>query len=68
MTMPNITGGKLASELMNIRPGIPVILCTGFSEKMSKERANALGISDFLMIPVIKRELAKKIREVLDQD
>ena len=53
---------------MNIRPGIPVILCTGFSEKMSKERANALGISDFLMIPVIKRELAKKIREVLDQD
>jgi CheY-like chemotaxis protein len=65
--MPNMTGDKLAGELMNIRPDIPIILCTGFSEKMSKERAEALGIKDFLMKPIVKNDLAKTVREVLDK-
>jgi CheY-like chemotaxis protein len=67
LTMPNMTGDKLAGELMNIRPDIPIILCTGFSEKMSKERAEALGIKDFLMKPIVKSDLAKTVREVLDK-
>jgi CheY-like chemotaxis protein len=62
-----MTGDKLAGELMNIRPDIPIILCTGFSEKMSKERAEALGIKDFLMKPIVKSDLAKTVREVLDK-
>ncbi len=44
MAIPNMTGEKLAFELKQIRKGIPVILCTGYSEKISKENADALGI------------------------
>jgi PAS domain S-box-containing protein len=67
MTMPNMTGDKLAEKLMNIRPDIPIILCTGFSEKMSKKRAEALGIKDLLMKPIVKNDLTKTVREVLDK-
>ena len=66
MTMPHMTGDILANELMQVRPGIPVILCTGYSEKISKERAEALGINGFLMKPVVKADLAQMIRQVLD--
>jgi CheY-like chemotaxis protein len=52
---------------MNIRPDIPIILCTGFSENMSKERAEALGIKGFLMKPIVTSDLAKLIREVIDK-
>ena len=66
MTMPNMTGDRLAAELMKIRPDIPIILCTGFSEKISKERADTLGIKGFLMKPIVIKDLARKIREALD--
>lgn len=66
MTMPNITGEMLAKEMNKIRPDIPVILCTGFSEKMSKERAAALGINGFLLKPVMMKDLSHEIRKVLD--
>jgi CheY-like chemotaxis protein len=62
-----MTGDKLAQELMAIRPDIPVILCTGFSEKMSKEKAEALGIEGFLMKPVVMKDLSGMIRKVLDK-
>ena len=67
MTMPNMTGDKLAGELLIIRPNIPIILCTGFSEIMSKEKAKAMGIAAYIMKPVVMREIAKTIREVLDK-
>jgi signal transduction histidine kinase/CheY-like chemotaxis protein len=66
MTMPNMTGDRLSMELMNVRPDIPVILCTGFSENMPKERASAIGIQGFLMKPMAMYDLAKTVREVLD--
>jgi len=66
MTMPNMNGEILAEELKKIRSDIPVILCTGFSEKISKERTIALGIEGFLMKPTVMSDLAKTIREVLD--
>ncbi len=66
MTMPNMTGEQLAFELKHIRKDLPVILCTGFSEKMSKEKAEYLGIDGFLMKPIVKSELSKQIRAVLD--
>jgi PAS domain S-box-containing protein len=67
LTMPNMTGDKLAEELMNIRPDIPIILCTGFSENMSKKRAESLGIKGFLMKPIVTSELAKLIRDVINK-
>jgi len=65
MSMPNMTGDKLAFELIKIRPDIPVVLCTGFSEMISEEKAASLGIRGFLMKPIVMRDLSNKIREVL---
>jgi len=66
MTMPNMTGDRLASEIMKIRPDIPVIICTGYSKKFSDEEAIENGIKAFQMKPLIKKELAKTVRKVLD--
>jgi CheY-like chemotaxis protein len=65
MTMPNMTGVHLAKNLIEIRSDIPVIICTGFSEKISADKATAMGIRGYVMKPVVRRELAKKIREVM---
>ena len=66
MTMPKITGDRLARKLMEINPQIPVILCTGFNEAISEEKALAMGIDKFVMKPIVKDELAYTIRTVLD--
>ena len=68
MAMPNMPGDKLAVELTKIRPDIPILLCTGFSETMSKDKAASLGIKGFLLKPIIKKDLSQKIREVLDEN
>ena len=66
MTMPNKTGDKLAAELMLIRPDIPIILCTGYSKKISDDRAAGIGINAFVYKPVAKADLALTVRKVLD--
>ena len=66
MTMPKLTGEQLARKLMEIKPDIPVILCTGFNETITEEKALAMGIDKFVMKPVVKDELASTIRAVLD--
>ena len=65
-TMPNITGAELAQELMRIRPDIPVILCSGFSELIDQEKAKAIGIREFVMKPIITRDIGETIRRVLE--
>lgn len=67
MTMPNMTGEDLAKELMSIKPGIRVIICTGFSDRIDEGKAKDLGISSFVMKPISANEIAKTIREVLDK-
>ena len=67
MTMPNITGDKLAVELMDIRPDIPVILFTGYSNKMSDDVARALGIKALVYKPIVKSDLSRIVRKVLDE-
>ena len=67
MTMPDITGSELAVQLFNIRPDIPLILCTGFSDLIDKEKAFSLGIKDYLMKPVCRKDLARSVRKVLDE-
>jgi CheY-like chemotaxis protein len=66
VTMPNMTGDKLAIEMMKIRPDIPVILCTGYSKRISDESAAHIGIKAFAHKPIVRSELAKTVREVLD--
>ncbi len=67
MAMPNMPGDKLAAELTKIRPDIPILLCTGFSETMSEEKAAALGIKGFLLKPIAMNDLSQKIHEVLNK-
>ncbi|MBE9547318.1 MAG: PAS domain S-box protein [Proteobacteria bacterium] len=65
MTMPNMRGDNLAEELLDIRPDIPIILCTGFSEHISEEKAKEIGIREFVMKPLVMRDLANIIRKEL---
>ncbi len=65
-TMPHMTGIELAGELIAVREAVPVILCTGFSQTVSQEEAEELGVREFLFKPVVKREMAAAIRRVLD--
>lgn len=67
MNMPNMAGNQLASEIKSIRSDIPIILCTGFSEKMNKEKADILGRTEILMKPIIRSEIAKTVRKLLDE-
>ncbi|MBT6505009.1 MAG: response regulator, partial [Deltaproteobacteria bacterium] len=64
-TMPNMTGDKLAGEVMKIRPHMPIILCTGFSARISEKRAEETGIRAFIMKPLLMRDLADVVRSVL---
>ena len=66
MTMPNITGDQLAQKLMAIRQDIPVILCTGFSTRITEEKAKDMGIRAFISKPILKQNMAETIRAVLD--
>ncbi|MFC1862541.1 ATP-binding protein [Thermodesulfobacteriota bacterium] len=66
MNMPNLTGVGLSEEVIKIRPDIPIILCTGFSDMITKEQAFQLGIKAFLMKPAAISEFADTIRKVLD--
>jgi signal transduction histidine kinase len=67
MTMPNMTGDELARELMVIRSDLPIIICTGFSGKISEEKAKAMGIRKLVMKPIVMSEMAKAVREALDK-
>jgi PAS domain S-box-containing protein len=66
MTMPNMTGDILSSELSAIRPDIPVILCTGYNETVSEPMASSTGIRGVLLKPVSIHDLAALIRRVMD--
>ncbi len=67
MSMPEMTGLQLTEEVFKIRPDIPIILCTGFSEFIDAKEAKAIGIKEFLMKPVDKQTLANIIRKALDK-
>ncbi|MGM0656742.1 MAG: response regulator [Thermodesulfobacteriota bacterium] len=66
MSMPNMTGDQLAEEISSIRPDMPIVICTGFSERINKEQSEAIGIQGFLMKPLVKSDLAAMVRNVLD--
>jgi CheY-like chemotaxis protein len=66
-TMPNMTGGELAKQILAIRPGMPIVLCTGFSEVFTEEKAKALGVKGYVMKPISIHDLARICRSALDQ-
>ncbi|MBF0301646.1 MAG: response regulator [Desulfamplus sp.] len=68
MTMPEMSGDDVAREAMAIQPDIPIIILTGYSEKLSSEEAEEMGIKGYLMKPVSLTTLAESVREALDGD
>ncbi len=66
MTMPKATGRDLAMQIMRIRPNIPVVLCTGYSDQINEGQARALGIKEMMMKPLSRTRVAHLVRDVLD--
>jgi len=67
MTMPNLTGVKLIEKLKKIRPDIPVVICTGYSTIIDEEKAISFGIDGYTMKPIVMRDIAITIRDVMDK-
>lgn len=64
-TMPHMTGVELSKEIFSIRPDVPIILCTGFSEIITEMKEGTDGIKDFVMKPIVMREWAEIIHRTL---
>jgi CheY-like chemotaxis protein len=67
-TMPGMTGDALAKELIHLKPSIPVIICTGYSQAIDHERAMRRGVKAFVMKPILINEIAAAVRKVLDKE
>lgn len=68
LTMPHLTGLDLAGNLLDLQPDLPVVLCTGYKEKITAEEARHLGIQRVLLKPFNIQTLAVTIRQVLDEN
>ncbi len=64
-TMPEMTGMALAQEIMGIKPGIPIILCTGFGGSLNAEEVKNAGIRDYFIKPLVRRNIAESIHNIL---
>lgn len=67
-TMPKMTGAALAKKCISIKPGIPIILLTGFSETVTLDKIKEIGIREYITKPVDARSLGEKVRLVLDRE
>ena len=67
MPMPKMTGNELAKELNALRPDIPIIICTGFSERINNLNAKLTGVNGILKKPISKSEMAHMVRKVLNE-
>lgn len=65
MTMPRLTGDRLAGEILKIRADIPIIVCTGYHENFSETEATRAGITKFFQKPIRSSVLLKIIKELL---
>ena len=65
---PGMTGVDMARRMLQIHPGIPIILCTGYSSLVSVEKARAAGIKGFALKPLARKDIATMIRNILDEE
>ncbi|MCF6179280.1 MAG: response regulator [Geopsychrobacter sp.] len=68
MTMPGMTGAELAERVLRVKPQLPIILCTGFSDRINRQQAYQAGIKAFATKPLSLAELTKLIRQLLDEE
>lgn len=66
LTMPDMTGEQLSHELVKVNPDIPIIICSGFSEKIEKGINGSSGIKAFMKKPLVKSEMGRMIRKIID--
>ncbi|NNF99193.1 MAG: response regulator, partial [Desulfobacteraceae bacterium] len=66
MTMPRMTGAELARKILEIKPDMPIILCSGLSESITRDKAEFIGIREILMKPIVMHDMAETVRRVLD--
>ena len=67
MAMPGMTGKKLITEVLKIKPDLPVILCTGYSETMTRKTAKAMGVSQYMEKPYELVDLSFAVKNILDK-
>jgi PAS domain S-box-containing protein len=65
-TMPNLTGDELARRLLAIRPDLPIVLCSGFSETVTPDTIREIGIREYLRKPMTARQLAEVMHKALN--
>jgi PAS domain S-box-containing protein len=65
--MPGLTGDRLIQKMLSLRPSLPVILCTGYSERIDEQQAKSLGALAFMVKPLTRQELGRTVRHVLDE-
>ena len=65
-SMPGLTGADLAKAVLDIKPSMPIILCTGHSDTLSEEKALLMGIKKYVYKPLLGDELIDTVREALD--
>ncbi|MFP4522524.1 MAG: PAS domain S-box protein [Fibrobacterota bacterium] len=66
-TMPNMTGLEMSREILKIRPGTPIILCTGYSRSVNEEKARKEGIKGFYLKPLNRKDFSEIIRNIMDE-
>lgn len=64
--MIGLTGAELAKKLLQLRPNLPIILCTGYSSIINREKAEKIGIKGFAFKPVPTEDMTRLIRKILD--
>jgi CheY-like chemotaxis protein len=67
ITMPGLTGDRLAQKILELRSNIPIILCTGYNESVTEEKAKDIGVRDYILKPFRMSLLAETIRKALDK-
>ncbi len=67
MTMPDMTGDVLARKLIALRPDIPIIVCTGYSERINSDIVREIGIKELAMKPVVMKDIARMIERILSE-
>jgi DNA-binding NtrC family response regulator len=65
-TMPGLTGTVLAQKIFSLKPGMPIIICTGFSETLTNGKAQELGLAGYIMKPVVMGDFARVVRRALE--
>ena len=65
-TMPGLTGVAMAQKIFTLKPRMPVIICTGFSEALTDGKARELGLAGYIMKPVVMGDFARVVRRALE--